>query len=124
MGRAACKRRKGARHAAWAAAVGAVGGGCTLPLGFGSQSGFFIKFGSFALYKAQRAFGAVKAGPKAVTIYIADKLGLAVNDGKRALGTVKHTFSTAVALFFVDLNDGTFHSMPPLRDASAPLAFR
>ena len=83
--------------------MGAVGSSCTFALGLGSQCGFFIKFGGFSFHKAQCAFGAVEAGPKAITVHIADKLGLAVNDVQRALRAAGHTLSAAVAQVFINL---------------------
>ena len=123
--RAAGQRGERARHAAGAAAaMRAVGLGGSIPFCLGGKGRLLIKFGRFPFHKAQRALGAVQTRAEAVTVDVADKFGFAVNDGKRALSAVEYALPAAVALFFVNLNDGTFHIMPPLPGAPAPRACR
>jgi hypothetical protein len=45
---------------------------------------------------------------------IADESRLAVNDLHGAFGAVRNACPAAVAFFFVNMNDGSFHGFPSL----------
>jgi hypothetical protein len=76
--------------------------------------GLFIIFICPALNELKGTFGAIpKTGAKPITIFIANNLGLAVNDLNGPLGAGGYAITAAIALFLVYLYNFTdnFHGL-------------
>jgi hypothetical protein len=72
---------------------------------------FLVKIVCFALDDVQGVLRAMPdAGPEPVTKHVSYNLGLAVDDGQSAFGASSHALAAARALFFVYLNDFSFHA--------------
>jgi hypothetical protein len=75
------------------------------------HGGLLVEFLSLALNDVQGVFRAMPdAGSKPVTKHVSDNSGLAVDDGQSALGASRHALAAARALFFVYLDDFSFHA--------------